>query len=81
MMVFRMNKVLASLWYIMGLWPLVYSMLLLLTGRRQEQCKTMGCSSALICWFPWRPRWKFNYSSMVQKENKSPSCMLLKALA
>lgn len=31
---FRMNEVLVSLWYIMGLWPLVYSMLLLPTGRR-----------------------------------------------
>jgi len=31
---FRMNEVLVSLWYIMGLWPLVYNMLLLPTGRR-----------------------------------------------
>jgi len=31
---FRMNQVLVSEWYIMGLWPLVYSMLLLPTGRR-----------------------------------------------
>uniref|UniRef100_A0A453NEC7 Uncharacterized protein n=1 Tax=Aegilops tauschii subsp. strangulata TaxID=200361 RepID=A0A453NEC7_AEGTS len=31
---FRMNNVLVSLWYIMGIWPLVYSMLLLPTGRR-----------------------------------------------
>ncbi|KAK8654052.1 hypothetical protein V6N13_128032 [Hibiscus sabdariffa] len=30
---FKMNEVLVSLWYIMGLWPLVYSMLLLPTGR------------------------------------------------
>lgn len=30
---FRMNEVLVSLWYIMGLWPLVYSMLLLPSGR------------------------------------------------
>ncbi|KAK6238709.1 hypothetical protein QUC31_004178 [Theobroma cacao] len=30
---FRMNEVLVSLWYIMGLWPLLYSMLLLPTGR------------------------------------------------
>ncbi|KAI4346151.1 hypothetical protein L6164_013224 [Bauhinia variegata] len=30
---FRMNQVLVSLWYIMGLWPLVYGMLLLPTGR------------------------------------------------
>ncbi|KAK1269348.1 hypothetical protein QJS04_geneDACA006722 [Acorus gramineus] len=30
---FVLNEVLVSLWYIMGLWPLVYSMLLLPTGR------------------------------------------------
>ncbi|KAL0536889.1 hypothetical protein IC582_025852 [Cucumis melo] len=30
---FKMNEVLVSLWYIMGLWPLVYSMLLLPSGR------------------------------------------------
>ncbi|CAN8270592.1 unnamed protein product [Cochlearia groenlandica] len=29
---FRMNQVLVGLWYIMGLWPLVYAMLLLPTG-------------------------------------------------
>ncbi|KAL6330393.1 hypothetical protein AAG906_040323 [Vitis piasezkii] len=33
---FRMNDVLVSLWYIMGLWPLVYSMLLLPTGRSSK---------------------------------------------
>ncbi|KAJ4827257.1 hypothetical protein Tsubulata_028889 [Turnera subulata] len=33
---FRMNQVLVSLWYIMGLWPLVYSMLLLPTGRSSK---------------------------------------------
>ncbi|KAE8685877.1 hypothetical protein F3Y22_tig00111088pilonHSYRG00070 [Hibiscus syriacus] len=33
---FRMNEVLISLWYIMGLWPLVYSMLLLPTGRSSK---------------------------------------------
>ncbi|KAK6116313.1 hypothetical protein DH2020_049940 [Rehmannia glutinosa] len=31
---FEMNQVLVALWYIMGLWPLVYSMLLLPTARR-----------------------------------------------
>ncbi|CAL9105448.1 unnamed protein product [Musa acuminata var. zebrina] len=30
---FVMNQVLVALWYIMGLWPLVYSMLLVPTGR------------------------------------------------
>ncbi|CAI9772590.1 unnamed protein product [Fraxinus pennsylvanica] len=31
---FQMNEVIVALWDIMGLWPLVYSMLLLPTGRR-----------------------------------------------
>ncbi|CAH8261899.1 unnamed protein product [Arabidopsis lyrata] len=30
---FRMNQILVGLWYIMGLWPLVYGMLLLPTAR------------------------------------------------
>ncbi|KAL8150961.1 hypothetical protein V2J09_020769 [Rumex salicifolius] len=33
---FRMNDVLVALWYIMGLWPIVYSMLLLPTGRSSK---------------------------------------------
>ncbi|GAU18552.1 hypothetical protein TSUD_325420 [Trifolium subterraneum] len=33
---FRMNEVLVAEWYIMGLWPLVYSMLLLPTGRSSK---------------------------------------------
>ncbi|XP_057506622.1 uncharacterized protein LOC130789853 isoform X2 [Actinidia eriantha] len=33
---FKMNEVLVSLWYIMGLWPLVYGMLLLPTGRSSK---------------------------------------------
>ncbi|KAK4846573.1 hypothetical protein QYF36_019339 [Acer negundo] len=33
---FEMNEVLVSLWYIMGLWPLVYSMILLPTGRSSK---------------------------------------------
>ncbi|XP_024026684.1 uncharacterized protein LOC21388350 isoform X2 [Morus notabilis] len=33
---FRMNQVLVALWYIMGLWPLVYSNLLLPTGRSSK---------------------------------------------
>lgn len=33
---FRMNEVLVSLWYLMGLWPFVYSMLLLPTARTQR---------------------------------------------
>lgn len=31
---FRMNQILVGLWYIMGLWPVLYAMLLLPTGRR-----------------------------------------------
>ncbi|KAF9590500.1 hypothetical protein IFM89_035607 [Coptis chinensis] len=33
---FEMNKVLVSLWYIMGLWPISYSMLLLPSGRSSK---------------------------------------------
>ncbi|KAG8364501.1 hypothetical protein BUALT_Bualt18G0003800 [Buddleja alternifolia] len=33
---FEMNQVLVALWYIMGLWPLVYSMLLLPTARSSK---------------------------------------------
>ncbi|XVF71712.1 hypothetical protein PTKIN_Ptkin12aG0061600 [Pterospermum kingtungense] len=33
---FRMNDVLVALWHMMGLWPLVYSMLLLPTGRSSK---------------------------------------------
>ncbi|KAM7495298.1 hypothetical protein LguiB_029907 [Lonicera macranthoides] len=33
---FEMNEVLVSLWYIMGFWPLVYSMLLLPTARSSK---------------------------------------------
>ncbi|KAK4802645.1 hypothetical protein SAY86_000848 [Trapa natans] len=33
---FKMNEVLVSLWYIMGLWPLMYGMLLLPAGRSSK---------------------------------------------
>ncbi|CAM8992436.1 unnamed protein product [Rhodiola kirilowii] len=33
---YKMNEVLVALWYIMGLWPLLYSMLLLPTGRSSK---------------------------------------------
>ncbi|XP_057792911.1 LOW QUALITY PROTEIN: uncharacterized protein LOC131009530 [Salvia miltiorrhiza] len=33
---YEMNQVLVALWYIMGLWPLVYSMLLLPTARSSK---------------------------------------------
>ncbi|CAN6906667.1 unnamed protein product [Brassica oleracea] len=34
---FRMNQILVGLWYIMGLWPVVYAMLLLPTGRSKTR--------------------------------------------
>ncbi|KAK9156361.1 hypothetical protein Sjap_003841 [Stephania japonica] len=62
---FRMNEVLVSLWYIMGLWPVVYSMLLIPSGRslnlqlkRQSYCLAISrdfifwwciCSSSIFC--------------------------------
>ncbi|KAK6919201.1 hypothetical protein RJ641_015105 [Dillenia turbinata] len=62
---FRMNEVLVSLWYIMGLWPLVYSMLLLPTGRSSKSnvpvwpflvLSCFGGAYALLPYFVlWRP--------------------------
>lgn len=62
---FRMNDVLVSLWYIMGLWPLVYSMLLLPTGRSSKSkipvwpflvLSCIGGAYALIPYFVlWKP--------------------------
>ncbi|KAJ8748165.1 hypothetical protein K2173_000573 [Erythroxylum novogranatense] len=62
---FRMNQVLISLWYIMGLWPLVYSMLLLPTGRSSKSkvpvwpflvLSCFGGAYALLPYFVlWRP--------------------------
>lgn len=62
---FRMNQVLVSLWYIMGLWPIVYSMLLLPSGRSSKSkipvwpfltLSFFGGAYALIPYFiPWRP--------------------------
>lgn len=50
---FVMNEVLVSLWYIMGLWPLVYSMLLLPTGRRSlpvlHLCSSYFCVNSVTC--------------------------------
>lgn len=50
---FVMNEVLVSLWYIMGLWPLVYSMLLLPTGRRSlpvlHLCSSYYCVNSVTC--------------------------------
>lgn len=62
---FQMNPVLVSLWYIMGLWPLVYCMLLLPTGRSSKNkvpvwpflvMSFFGGAYALIPYFVlWRP--------------------------
>ncbi|RDX88888.1 hypothetical protein CR513_29430, partial [Mucuna pruriens] len=62
---FRMNEVLVSLWYIMGLWPLVYTMLLLPTGRSSKNSipvwpflilSCFGGAYALLPYFVlWQP--------------------------
>ncbi|CAO2206496.1 unnamed protein product [Urochloa humidicola] len=62
---FRMNDVLVALWYIMGIWPLVYSMLLLPTGRSSKSnipvwpflvLSCIGGAYALIPYFVlWKP--------------------------
>ncbi|KAL2458303.1 uncharacterized protein Fot_55780 [Forsythia ovata] len=62
---FQMNEVIVALWYIMGLWPLVYSMLLLPTGRSSKGkipvwpflvLSCFGGAYGLIPYFVlWRP--------------------------
>ncbi|CAL9111919.1 unnamed protein product [Musa textilis] len=62
---FVMNQVVVALWYIMGLWPLVYSMLLLPTGRSSRSkipvwpfllLSFFGGAYALIPYFVlWKP--------------------------
>ncbi|XP_031477611.1 uncharacterized protein LOC116248779 isoform X3 [Nymphaea colorata] len=62
---FRMNQVLVSLWYIMGLWPLVYSMLLIPSARSSRSrvavwpfvlLSFFGGAYALIPYFVlWKP--------------------------
>ncbi|KAK9676622.1 hypothetical protein RND81_11G089000 [Saponaria officinalis] len=62
---FRMNQVLVSLWYIMGLWPIIYSMLLLPSARSSKTSipvwpfatlSFFGGAYALIPYFIlWRP--------------------------
>ncbi|KMT02292.1 hypothetical protein BVRB_9g206100 [Beta vulgaris subsp. vulgaris] len=44
---FEMNKVLVSLWYIMGLWPIVYSMLLIPSGRSSKSGIPVGLFATL----------------------------------
>ncbi|XP_068644008.1 uncharacterized protein [Aristolochia californica] len=62
---FHMNEVLVSLWYIMGLWPIIYSMLLIPSGRSSKSkipvwpflvLSCFGGAYALIPYFVlWRP--------------------------
>ncbi|KAM1512646.1 hypothetical protein ACFX1Z_024181 [Malus domestica] len=62
---FRMNEVLVSIWYIMGFWPLVYSMLMLPTARSSRSkvpvwpfliLSCFGGPYALLPYFVlWRP--------------------------
>ncbi|KAF8111982.1 hypothetical protein N665_0069s0009 [Sinapis alba] len=59
---FRMNQILVALWYIMGLWPVVYAMLLLPTGRSKTQAwpfvvlSFFGGVYALLPYFAlWNP--------------------------
>ncbi|KAF2534878.1 hypothetical protein F2Q70_00029912 [Brassica cretica] len=59
---FRMNQILVGLWYIMGLWPVVYAMLLLPTGRSKTQAwpfvvfSFFGGVYALLPYFAlWNP--------------------------
>ncbi|XP_027939720.1 uncharacterized protein LOC114193923 isoform X3 [Vigna unguiculata] len=61
---FRMNEVLVSLWYIMGLWPLVYSMLLLPTGRSSKNSilvwpfLILSCFGGAYVLLPYFVLWK-----------------------
>eukprot|EP01018_Ginkgo_biloba_P024619 Gb_40012 [translate_table: standard] len=62
---FQINQVLVSLWYVMGLWPVVYSMLLLPSGRSSKNkvpvwpflvLSFFGGAYALLPYFGlWRP--------------------------
>ncbi|KAM0959042.1 hypothetical protein TB2_023874 [Malus domestica] len=62
---FRMNEMLVSIWYIMGFWPLVYSMLMLPTARSSRSkvpvwpfliLSCFGGAYALLPYFVlWRP--------------------------
>nr|GMD38564.1 Taste receptor type 1 member 1 like [Ipomoea batatas] len=61
---FRMNDVLVAEWYIMGLWPLVYSMLLLPTARTPK-CSVpvwpflvLSCIGGAYALFPFFILWK-----------------------
>ncbi|XP_019198782.1 PREDICTED: uncharacterized protein LOC109192552 [Ipomoea nil] len=61
---FRMNDVLVAEWYIMGLWPVVYSMLLLPTARTPK-CSVpvwpflvLSCIGGAYALFPFFILWK-----------------------
>ncbi|CAO2163624.1 unnamed protein product [Urochloa humidicola] len=61
---FRMNDVLVALWYIMGIWPLVYSMLLLPTGRSSKSkvpvwpFLVLSCFGGAYALIPYFVLWK-----------------------
>ncbi|CAJ2668342.1 uncharacterized protein LOC123908206 [Trifolium pratense] len=61
---FRMNEVLVAEWYIMGLWPLVYSMLLLPTGRSSKSSVpvwpflSLSCFGGIYALLPYFVLWK-----------------------
>ncbi|CAJ1947658.1 unnamed protein product [Sphenostylis stenocarpa] len=61
---FRMNEALVSLWYLMGLWPLVYSMLLLPTGRSSKNSipvwpfLILSCFGGAYALLPYFVLWK-----------------------
>nr|AFK43448.1 unknown [Lotus japonicus] len=61
---FRMNEVLVSMWYIMGLRPLAYSMLLLPTGRSSESkipvwpFLILSCFGGVYALLPYFVLWK-----------------------
>ncbi|KAJ7964676.1 Cardiolipin synthase N-terminal [Quillaja saponaria] len=61
---FRMNEVLVSLWYMMGLWPLVYGMLLLPAGRSSKSnipvwpFVVLSCFGGVYALLPYFVLWK-----------------------
>lgn len=61
---FQMNQVLVSLWYIMGLWPLAYSMLLLPSGRSSNSkvpvwpFLVLSCFGGAYALLPYFVLWK-----------------------
>ncbi|KAM1010440.1 hypothetical protein ACFX2J_045618 [Malus domestica] len=61
---FRMNEVLVSVWYIMGLWPLVYSMLMLPTARSSKSkvpvwpFLILSCFGGVYALLPYFVLWK-----------------------